>query len=430
MIAEQQIKDSGINWIGEIPKHWKIKKFKYFINKIADGATPSRKDDDNFKGPISWIVVSDIKDRIKSTKETLSQKGFDSSSTKLWQPGDIVISLGATIGNVGILDIQASTKQGICGVNVGNMSYNSYVFYLLKSNSNLLKNWAVGTTILEFRASRLREVYFQFPPLDEQKRIADYLDKKTQQIDELIEKSKKKIELLKEQRTALIYHCVTKGLNPDAEIKDSGIDWIGGIPKHWKIKKFKYFINKIADGATPSRKDDDNFKGPISWIVVSDIKDRIKSTKETLSQKGFDSSSTKLWQPGDIVISLGATIGNVGILDIQASTKQGICGVNVGNMSYNSYVFYLLKSNSNLLKNWAVGTTILEFRASRLREVYFQFPPLGEQKQIADYLDQKTQQIDTVVEKEEKRIYLLKEYRQSMISSAVTGKINITEAMV
>ena len=121
-------KDSGVEWIGEIPSGWGIKKFKHFIKEIGDGGTPSRSEEDNFGGEINWIVVSDIKERITSTKETLSQKGFNSSSTKLWDVGDVIISLGGTIGKVGILGIPSTTKQGICGMKPNQTTTNKYVF--------------------------------------------------------------------------------------------------------------------------------------------------------------------------------------------------------------------------------------------------------------------------------------------------------------
>jgi type I restriction enzyme S subunit len=426
-------KDSGVEWIGEIPSHWEIKKFKHFIKEIGDGGTPSRSEEDNFGGDINWIVVSDIKEKITSTKETLTEKGFNSSSTKLWDIGDVIISLGGTIGKVGILDVPSTTKQGICGIKPNITTTNRYIFYLLQLNSQLFNDWSVGSTIFEFRPTRLRELHFQTPPFSEQQQIVSFLDTKTSLIDSLIEKTQQKIELLKEKRTSLINEVVTKGLNPNVEMKDSGVEWIGEIPSSWRSGKIKYFTETISKGTTPSTIGKETLdEGPVIYIKVENIKESTvdfppkcfidKETDELLSR-------SKLIENDILVVITGSTTGKVVILPKEftpSNTNQGISFIRLKNKSNENvrYFWYWLISEKiqNQIKVTYTQSTQPNLSMELMGNFYIPIPNEDEKTKIIEYLDEQTQKIDKTISIEEKRIELLKEYRQSLISEVVTGK--------
>jgi type I restriction enzyme, S subunit len=425
-------KDSGVEWIGEIPSGWGIKKFKHFIKEIGDGGTPSRSEEDNFGGEINWIVVSDIKERITSTKETLSQKGFNSSSTKLWDVGDVIISLGGTIGKVGILGIPSTTKQGICGMKPNQTTTNKYVFYLLQLNSQLFNDWSVGSTIFEFRPTRLRELHFQIPPLSEQQQIVSFLDTKTSLIDSLIEKTQRKIELLKEKRTSLINEVVTKGLNPNVEMKDSGVEWIGEIPVHWLISKFKY-VSKIVTGNTPSKTNEELYytdsEDGFLWVKPTSLNkglDYVNESVERLTEEG--KKQTRLIpKDSTMICCIGNTIGKHSISGQELSTNQQINSVVPNQKKLNHWfcLFYVNVFTKDLLK-WSNFVTLPIFTKSDLEDTSFILPPVEEQNEIVKKIRIENEIIDTTITKEQKRIELLEEYRQSLISEVVTGKIKVT----
>ena len=422
-------KDSGVEWIGEIPNHWGIKKFKHFIEEIGDGGTPSRSEEDNFGGNINWIVVSDIKEKITSTKETLTEKGFNSSSTKLWDIGDVIISLGGTIGKVGILEVPSTTKQGICGIKPNLTTTNRYVFYLLQLNSQLFNDWSVGSTIFEFRPTRLRELHFQIPPFLEQQQIVSFLDTKTSLIDSLIEKTKRKIELLKEKRTSIINEVVTKGLNPNVMMKKSGVECIGKIPSDWDIPS----LNKISNitrlaGYEYTSYWEEDVNGEIEVLRGQNIgfgeiiEKNIDRISNELSMRLIRSRLFK----GDLVFPCVGTIGNCVVIneDDRYHINQNISKITPFDRVNSNFLCYYLLSHSTKFQIMFFNTSEVQpsVLVGNLRRFKICLPPIIEQQQIVEYLDEQTQRIDKTISIEEKRVKLLKEYRQSLISEVVTGK--------
>ena len=260
------------------------------------------------------------------------------------------------------------------------------------------------------------------PPLEEQKRISKYLDQKTEQIDSLIKKIEKKIELLKEQRTSLINQCVTKGLDPNVEMKDSGIEWIGEIPSHWELSRIGKFFSERSE------KVDDLTFPPLS-VTMSGILDQLEDVA-----KSNDNGNRKLVRKDDFVInSRSDRKGSSGISPRDGSVSLINIVITPQNIDQ-KYIESLFKSHffkEEYFRNgkgihWDLWTT----RWDQMKNMMIPNPPLEEQKRISKYLDQKTEQIDSLVNSENQRIKLLKEYRQSLISSVVTGKVRITEEMV
>ena len=418
MIAERQMKDSGIDWIGDIPEAWRCLRNKYFTSPIK---SPS---EDGTEALLSVTENHGVvpRENVKNFSGNLSR------SESL--VGYLQVEPNFLVSNIMLMwkrGLGVSRYKGIVSPAYSVFEFNDkaaprYFDYLFRSDMYISEFRRNSTGII---MSRLRlyddsfgAIFSHFPPLEEQKRIADYLDVKTQQIDELIEKTEKKIELLKEQRIALINHCVTKGLNPDAEMKDSGIEWIGEIPESWEIKKFKHFF-AFGMGETILKEE----------ILHEGIP--ILSATEGYDIFGYLRSPRLLLNKGDIVIpARGNSIGFIKLVkEVSTSTQTTIYGKCFNQKIDTNYFTYFCIGNKNELFQFD-RTAIPQITVSNVENKVITLPGKEEQKQIANYLDQKTQQIDTVVEKEEKRISLLKEYRQSLISSAVTGKINITEAMV
>ena len=253
-----EYKDSGVEWIGEVPSHWGIKKIKY-VSKLVNGSTP-KSDKENWNGEIKWITPSDIgpiKDQmfIVKSERTITTKGLQSCGCSVSPPYSLIVTNRGPIGNVIICKSEFTTNQG-CKVLVPKDSYSvEFLYYFLKVSGQTLDSLGLGTTFLELSTNDLSNLKVPNPPNQEQTLISDYLEKKTSLIDFQIEKIQEKIELLKEQKTYLINEVVTKGLNPDVEMKDSGVEWIGDIPSHWERIKIKYLVStKVTDGPheTPS----------------------------------------------------------------------------------------------------------------------------------------------------------------------------------
>jgi type I restriction enzyme S subunit len=447
MIAESQMKDSGIDWIEEIPRDWNKKRLKH-IGNFYSGLTGKSGEDfrsENNPKNKQFITFSNILNNTIISKNNFGNVVIDKNERQnKVEKNDIFFLMSSeSYEDIG--------KSSLIAHEVGELYLNSFCKgYRLKTQSinpkflnfqlmgslhrSFIKVEGNGFTRINLRLEKVKDIPVFTPPLEEQKRISDYLNKKTQQIDELVKKTEKKIELLKEQRTALINHCVTKGLNPDAEMKDSGIEWIGEVPKQWELKKLKY-LSKINNGATPKSGIEEYWNGDISWFAPSDFNNLdnhgyLSISQRKISSLGLDSCGCTLIETPSLLLTTRAPVGNICKIENEFSFNQGCKSITPGENSNLNYIFYFLIVSTDELNSLSNGTTFKELPTRNLINYFITFPPLEEQKEIADYLDQKTQQIDKLVEKEEKRISLLKEYRQSLISSAVTGKIRITEDML
>ena len=283
--------------------------------------------------------------------------------------------------------------------------------------------------------STLNEVQLPFIPLSEQHQIVEYLDEQTQKIDELIEKTEQKIELLKENRTSLINHCVTKGLNPNVEMKDSGVDWIGEIPSGWVISKLKWFSLHITDGSHFSPITTDEGRHYVTVSNVTKDNDIDFQGCERISDESFSQLQRGGCQPniGDVLITKDGTIGRGLVVernDFVILSSLGL--IRTDSNKVNSYylLYYLLSGICvDQMYSHIRGSGITRLTIKLIKDLLGIFPPLPEQNQIVEYLDEQTQKMNVIIEKETKRIELLKEYRQSLISEAVIGKIDVRNAV-
>ena len=271
--------------------------------------------------------------------------------------------------------------------------------------------------------------------LDEQKKIADYLDDKTDQIDSLIENIKKKIELLEELRSALINQVVTKGLDPNVEIKDSGIDWIGEIPKHWRISKIKYLSSIISKGTTPSTIGEQlidsldvrylKSENIVDWNLNKEPQYYIsKETNELIKR-------SKLKNHDVLVVIAGAMIGKTAIMKkdfLPANTNQAVSFIRPLETNYSNLIYFWMQANymKILIKEQSVVSAQPNLSMENLGNFYITLPQLEEQKKIADYLYDKTEKTDSIIKNHQKKIELLEEQRSALISNVVTGKIRVS----
>ncbi len=395
-----EYKESGVEWIGEIPKPWKIKRLKYIADLNMGQSPPSEEyNSDQIGTPF-------LQGNADFGLHHPTPKIYCPTAKKHANPGDILLSVRAPVGAINIANQEYGIGRGLCAIRPRtNQFERRYAKYLLEVVRTELHVVATGSTYEAVTVDEVSNLTCIVPRLSEQIQIANFLDRKTGQIDELIRIKERRIELLQEQRTALINHTVTKGLDPNVEMKPSGVQWIGEIPSNWNLSMLKYTA-RLVYGDTLISEDREN--GVVPVYGSNGIIDT-HSSANTLS-------------PG-IIVGRKGSLGKIQYSDVPCfviDTAYFIdrCTSNV-NLRWLYYVLQALK--------------LERFRNSVLpglnrESAEGQYVPLitaQEQTQIANFLDHKTEQIDELISTEHRKIKLLKEYRQSLISEAVTGKIDV-----
>jgi type I restriction enzyme S subunit len=283
------------------------------------------------------------------------------------------------------------------------------------------------TTINQLTISQLQNIIFVIPPLPEQQRIASYLDKKCGEIDALIALQEKMIAQLTEYKQAVITEAVTKGLDPNAKLVPSGIEWIGDVPEGWSINKINRLFRMIGSGTTPSSSDDDAYIGTINWLQSGDINGGIiANANKRISIDTLDKypALSVYKQPFIIVAMYGASVGNISISHIDACVNQACCVMSESIINFN-YAFYAIKSAQRYLIYRAVGGGQPNISQNTLRQLWLPVPPLPDQQRIASYLDTKCSEIDSLIALKRQKIESLNAYKKSVIYEAVTGKTMI-----
>ena len=442
-----EYKDSGIEWIGEVPTHWQQNRLGVLGGFSSSGIDKKSLEEERQVKMINYTTL--VKNRthtfsLTDTSDymvtTTSERNISEHSVRV---GDLIfLPSSETFEDLGLSSVVIFDESRVV------YSYHVVRFrfkkkfdlgfkkYLCNHHGvlNQFSSKGKGTTRKILNRDSFKNTRVVFPPINEQTLISKYLDKKTYQIDSLIEKIERRIELLKEQRTSLINQCVTKGLNPNVEMKDSGVEWIGKIPNHWSIGKI-YQYGSLVNGSTPSRKEPSYWEnGTIPWMNSGEINKRIiKNIDGRITEKGQKNSSTPFLDVGAVMVALngqGKTKGTVGILETKTTCNQSLCGISFKKSIEPKYQFYYLESQYKPLRGLVGDSKREGISVSFLSRYPVLVPPLQEQTIISKYLDKKTSQIDPLIEKETKRTELLKEYRQSLISNTVTGKIRITEDMI
>jgi type I restriction enzyme S subunit len=431
-------KDSGVEWLGKIPTDWSTPFIKNLVEiKITDGPhlTPNFIDE----GGIPFLSVESIQNSKIDLSKRRGNISFEDhlEYSKKCKPqwNDILLVKSGSVGKLTIVDIEDefnvwSPLSLIRIKKKGNPKYFYYFFHtdyfqtLLKLNSGINTQPNIGMGVIE----NLKVVS---PPLSEQQQIVSYLDTKTSLIDSLIEKTQRKIELLKEKKTSLINEVVTKGLNPNVEMKDSGVGWIGEIPSHWILVSLKRLVNperKITYGIVQPGQFDPNGRLMIrgqdyskGWVDISNVF-RVSDKIEVPYKRSRV-------ETGDIVFTIvGVGVGNVGLVpeEFKGSNLTQTTGrISFKNSVNKLYGYFLMTSR---IKEVQVemgkrGSVIPGVNLGDLENYVFPYcQDIHEQQQIVSYLDEQIQLIDKTISVEERRIELLKEYRQSLISEVVTGK--------
>jgi type I restriction enzyme, S subunit len=424
-----EYKDNGIEWIEEVPAKWSILKARYLFG--------SRVKKNNANESLLSVTQNEGVIKRNDLDYRVWNPEGDTSTMKLVLPGDFVISLRSFQGGIELSNIRGIVSTAYVILKTKEDIVHVYYKYLFKSTRFISELNKATTGIRQGKNipyDDFAEIYLTCPPREEQKQIANFLDYKTQQVDSLIEKTQQKIELLKEQRTALINQVVTKGLDSDVETKDSGFEWIGDISSAWKTMKLKH-LGKIIIGLGFSP-DDIVEEGNGTLVMRSS---NVQNGKPSFLDNVYVNTEIpeKLrTKEGDILIC--SRNGSRKLIGKNCLITKDIEGMTFGifmsifRTPYWKYMYWIL--NSSIFKSQSglyLTSTINQLTVNTLNNLVIPFThDSKEQQEIVEYLDSKTQQIDSQVEKETKRIELLKEYRNALISEVVTGKIDVREEMV
>jgi len=431
-----EYKDSEIKWIGKIPEEWENFRLKYVVNEFIAGGTPSS-DNEKFWAQtedegIPWVAIGDMTNEeiIKDTTKKITKEGLANKRLRILKKGTLIYSIFASLGKVSILGIDATTNQAILGLITNKKIDNNFLKYYLRSLEEPIIILSNANTQNNLNSTIVKNIEISIPEnKQDQTTIANYLDKKTAKIDALIEKDKKLIELLKEKRTALINHAVTKGLDPNVKMKDSGIDWIGDIPEGWEVRKVSKSFDIIGSGTTPKSQEEIYYdKGDISWVITGDLNDGLlKETSKKITKEAIkDYSMLKMYPKNSLIIAMyGATIGKIALLNIEACTNQACCVLAKSKIFETKYVFYLFIANKNNIISYSYGGGQPNISQDVIKTLKIPIPPKSEQKAIVEHLDKATARIDKTIKLIQKKIELLEEYKKSLIHHTVTGKIDV-----
>ena len=434
-------KDSGLEWLGEIPAHWEVKRLKTVAcvqlsnvdKKSKEGELPARLC--NYVNVYYNDTITDGLDFMEATATPEQLQRF------LLRGGDVVITKDSESWND--IAVPAVVGEGlqdvVCGYHLAHIRPGPDLDgpFLARQFSAIgprdqFHVAANGITRFGLGGATIRTGLFPIAPIEEQRTIAEFLDRETAKTDALVAKKERLIELLQEKRTALITRAVTRGLDPNVPMKNSGVEWLGEIPAHWEVKKTK-FAAVLRSGHTPSRQNPDYWKNcTIPWFGLADVwqirdgqVEYVDVTAEKISEIGLANSSARLLPKGTVILSRTASVGFSAILGVDMATTQDFVNWVCGPSLQPEYLLYVFRGMGQEFRRLTMGSTHQTIYMPDVGEFSTPVPPLAEQRQIVDLIRKELTEIDALVAKIHRAIDHLHEYRTALISAAVTGKIDV-----
>jgi type I restriction enzyme, S subunit len=409
------------------------KKAKHLF-RLETGGTPSTSDDENFdENGITWVKPDNLNEFIPvtSTQRHVSESGV--MGIPIIPKGSILVCGIGTVGKFGIAGADLITNQQINAfIPDSRFIDQKFAKYLIASSGEQLAATANKVVVAISNKTSMQNILLCIPLKSEQQQIANFLDHETAKIDTLIEKQQQLIQLLKEKRQAVISHAVTKGLNPDVPMRDSGVEWLGEVPEHWEIRAISKLSNKITNG----------FVGPTRDILVEDGIPYIQATHIKNGKVNFDGAYyvRKTWSEahaksilakGDVlIVQTGAGTGDVGLVsneEVGFNCHALIIVQPNRHIIVGDYLSMILQSQYgySVLYSIRTGGMHPHLNCSEIQYVKLPVPPLIEQDQIIRYIQVKTSTYDSLIEKQTNAIFLMQERRTALIAAAVTGKIDV-----
>lgn len=436
----EKYKASGVEWIGEIPEGWEVKKLKYIADARPSNIDKKSKKDEESVLLCNYVDVYNnefISSELSFMKATANEdqihkfilKMNDVIATKDSETPDDIAKPALVIENF---------DNVVCGYHLTHIKPKTingrYLFRFFQTNylNSYFEVSANGVTRYGLGVDKFNSALILNPSSENQTTIANYLDRKTAEIDELIAQKERLIELYEEEKTAIINQAVTKGIDPDARLQDSGIDWLGKIPEGWEVNPLK-MVTKIFRGkfGHRPRNDPSFYNGEYPFIQTGDVAcsgKYVEQFHQTLNEKGF--SVSQEFPIDTLVMTIAANIGDLAILSFKACFPDSIVGFYPLHKNSSEFLYYLFSSMKTEFLRVSTNNTQLNINIDRISPLKIPVPPVQEQTAIVHHIEIETARINAKIAKTKHIIELQKEYRTALISEVVTGKIKVTEEAI
>ncbi|MCK6376872.1 MAG: restriction endonuclease subunit S [Zoogloea sp.] len=432
-----EYKDSGVAWLGEVPAHWYVCPLKYLV-AFSSGGTPSKDRPDYWEGNIPWASAKDLKtDKLHDTTDHITQVAVDSGAAALLPAGTVLVVVRGMIlartFPVTQITVPMAINQDLKGLQPGAALDAPYLAWLLRGSvdESLQRLDEAGHGTKALRMDAWSSMQLPVPPKGEQTGIANFLDRETGKIDVLIAEQEKLLRLLAEKRQATITHAVTKGLNPDAPMKDSGVKWLGEVPTHWDVRPLKHLV-AFFSGGTPSKENLDYWNGDVPWASAKDLKvETLQDTEDHITQHAVSSGAASTLPAGSVLVVVRGMIlartFPVTRIAVPMAINQDLKGLQAIGLLDTGFLAWLLRGSANesLRRLDEAGHGTKALRMDAWSSMLLPDPPIGEQTDIAAFLTAETARLDALTAEVSRAIDLLKERRTALISAAVTGKIDV-----
>lgn len=419
-------KDSGIEWLGAIPANWGVRRLTDVAN-LVNGFPFDSKLFDRSHG----IPLVRIRDLFNTTTE-VNWSGDPVSEAGI-RDGDILIGMDGDFSVAWWAQGPALLNQRLCCLRARSVYISQrYIFYCLPFPLKALNDVTYATTVKHLSSLDVLKFRLPIPSHDEQRGIAAFLDRETARIDGLVKRKERLIELLQEKRIALVTRAVTRGLDPNDSMQESGVEWLGEIPAHWELKRVKW-VAQLESGHTPDKKVDAYWKdGDVPWVSLNDTghlknKDYISETEYYTNELGLKNSSARLLPPRSVVFSRDATIGLCAITERTMAVSQHFIAWICGEEIIPEYLLRVFDAMQNELERLTMGATLRTIGMPEVKTLTTPVPPVDEQEIIVNHIRQECLRLDLLIAKIRQAINHLKEFRTALISAAVTGKIDVRE---
>ncbi len=428
-------KSTGVDWLSNVPFHWTLPKLKHFAS-FKGGGTPSRDNLAYWGGSIPWVSPKDMKvEVLTEAEESITEAGLENSSSGRVPAGRVLLVVRSGILKhtipvaINVVEVALNQDMKALEFDTERCAPAFFLRWVQGLNASLLLAWAKqGATVESLEHCYLQETVVPLPPLHDQLTIVDFLDRETAKIDALIEEQKRLIELLREKRQAVISQAVTKGLDPNVPMKDSGVEWLGEVPAHWEVKAIKR-LSPVLRGASPRPIDDPKYfddDGEYAWVRIADASASDGVLKETTQRLStFGSALSVKLQPGSLFVSIAGTVGKPCIAGIKCCIHDGFVyfpRLRIDPM----FLFRLFESGACYAGLGKMGTQ-LNLNTDTIGSIRVGLPPPEELSAIIVFIDSETKRFDQFIAEANSAMLLLIERRSAIISAAVTGKIKVPD---
>ena len=434
-----EYRDSDIEWLGTTPAHWRTFRLRFLVE------TSSSKKDVRHLDPgteVSFVPREAVREYGGIELTSVKPLTDVVDGYTYFRNGDVILAKITPCFENGKGALASGLSSGI--------GFGTTELHMLRPSFNLNARFLLYLTFSDhFRRIGTASMYgaggqkrvsdgfirnfrHPIPCLAEQRAIAAFLDRETARIDALVERSERLIELLEEKRAAFITRTVTRGLDPNVPMKDSGVEWLGEIPAHWEVKRIKW-VARMESGHTPDKKVEDYWDGDVPWVSLNDTQhlrdhDSIGDTAFYTNERGLENSSARLLPARSVLFSRDATIGLCAITECAMAVSQHFIAWLCGNEISPEYLLRVFDAMQDELQRLTAGATLRTIGVPDVRTLTTPVPPLDEQQTIVQHIQQKCLGVDQATAKTRHAIALLKESRTALISAAVTGKIDVRGA--